>query len=141
VLAGEKLTGRRVGVQLPPDSPPRLADFLHEAGALPDPVMPYAYVPAADPREIAALIEAMSRAEVDAIAFTSAPQVARLFDAAASLGQEERLMAGLRATPIAAIGPVVAAELRRHGLGAAIMPQGTYFMKPLVSAIAAALSR
>ena len=49
-------------------------------------------------------------------------------------------LAALRATPIAAIGPVVAGELRRHGLEAAIMPQGTYFMKPLVSAIVAALA-
>ncbi len=38
------------------------------------------------------------------------------------------------------LGPVVAAELRRHRLEAAIMPQGTYFMKPLVSAIVAALA-
>lgn len=60
-------------MQLPPDSQPRLADLLREAGAaLPEPVMPYAYVPAADPREIAALIDAMSRSEVDAIAFTAA---------------------------------------------------------------------
>ena len=36
--------------------------------------------------------------------------------------------------------PVVAGELRRHGVEAAIMPQGTYFMKPLVSAIVAALA-
>jgi uroporphyrinogen-III synthase len=140
-LKDENLAGQRVGVQLPPDAPPRLVDFLREAGALPDRVMPYAYEPAADPREIAALIDAMRSGAVDAIAFTSAPQVARLFDAAASLGQEDRLIAALRATPIAAIGPVVAGELRRHGLEATIMPQGTYFMKPLVSAIVAALSR
>jgi hypothetical protein len=36
---------------------------------------------------------------------------------------------------------VVAAELERRGLCALIMPRDTYFMKPLVSAIAAALSR
>ena len=139
-LKDENLAGRRIGVQLPPDSPSRLLDFLREGGALPDPIEPYVYRPAADPREIAGLIEAMSRGEVDAIAFTSAPQVARLFEAAGGLGQEKRLMAALRATPIAAIGPVVAGELRRHGLEAAIMPQGTYFMKPLVSAIVAALA-
>jgi uroporphyrinogen-III synthase len=140
-LTGEDLSGRRIGVQLPPASPSRLVDFLREAGALPDPVEPYVYLPAADPREIAALVEAMSRSEVDAIAFTSAPQVARLFAAAAAEGSEARLAAALRATPIAAIGPLVATELARHGLEPAIMPQGTYFMKPLVSAITAALSR
>ena len=139
-LKDETLARRRVGVQLPPDAPPRLIEFLREAGALPDPVMPYAYRPAADPREIAALIDAMRRSEVDAIAFTSAPQVARLFEAAASLGQEAQLIAALGATRIAAIGPVVAGELRRHGLEPAIMPRGTYFMKPLVTAIVDTLS-
>ena len=42
---------------------------------------------------------------------------------------------------IAAIGPVVADAVRRRGLTPAIMPNGTYFMKPLVSAIAAAMHR
>ena len=42
---------------------------------------------------------------------------------------------------IAAIGPVVADAVRRGGLTPAIMPNGTYFMKPLVSAIAAAMHR
>jgi uroporphyrinogen-III synthase len=87
------------------------------------------------------LIDEMSRGRVDAIAFTSAPQVARLFEAATAGGEEDRLLAALRATPIAAIGPVVAGELQRHGLKAAIMPQGSFFMKPLVSAVAEALSR
>jgi uroporphyrinogen-III synthase len=140
-LSQEDLSRRRVGIQLPPDSPPRLADFLRQAGALPDPVVPYVYVPRADSREIAGLIDEMTRGAVDMIAFTSAPQVARLFEAAATGGRADQLLAALRMTPIAAIGPVVAGELQRHGLAAAIMPQGSFFMKPLVSAIAAALSR
>jgi uroporphyrinogen-III synthase len=139
-LSEEDLAGRRIGLQLPPDAPSRLADFLSEAGALPDPVAPYVYVPDADPQAITGLIDAMSRGEVDAIAFTSAPQVTRLFEAAAD-GMQDRLQAALRKTPIAAIGPVVAGELQRHGLEAAIMPRDSFFMKPLVSAIAAALSR
>ena len=139
-LSQEDLSGRRVGVQLPPDAPPRLADFLQQAGALPDPVAPYAYVPRADRREIAALIDAMAQGRVDAIAFTSAPQVTRLFEAVAAGGGKDRLLAALRSTPIAAIGPVVAGELLRHGLEATIMPRDSFFMKPLVSAIVAALS-
>src|SRR5262249_50129412 len=103
-LQDEKLTWRRGGGPPPPAAPSRRADFLREAGALPDPVEPYVYRPAADPREITGLIAAMSRGEVDAIAFTSAPQVARLFEAAASLGAEARLMAAVRATPIPPIG-------------------------------------
>ena len=139
-LSQEDLSGRRVGVQLPPDAPARLADFLRQAGALPDLVEPYAYVPHADRRQIAGLINEMSQGRVDAIAFTSAPQVARLFEAVTAGDGEVRLLAALRATPIAAIGPVVAGELHARGLSAAIMPHGSFFMKPLVSAIAEALS-
>jgi uroporphyrinogen-III synthase len=139
-LRGGDLAGRRIGVQLPPDAPTRLADFLRGAGALPDPVVPYTYVPRAEPAEIATLIEAMTAGRVDAIAFTSAPQVARLFAAAADAGVDGRLLAGLRATRIAAVGPVVAAELERRGLDLAIMPRDSFFMKPLVTAIVVALS-
>jgi uroporphyrinogen-III synthase len=139
-LSAGELAGRRVGVQLPPDAPPRLADFLREAGALPDPVVPYAYVPRADRDEIIAVIEEMTAGRVAAIAFTSAPQVARLFAAAADAGEDGRLLAALRATPIAAVGPVVAGELARRGLEVAIMPRDSFFMKPLVTAIVAALS-
>src|SRR5436190_14480279 len=140
-FSGEDLAGRRVGVQLPPDAPPRLGDFFRQAGARPDPVVPYAYVPSADRRQIAGLIDEMSQGRVDAIAFTSAPQVARLFEAAAAGGGEDQLLAALRGTPIAAIGPVVAGELQRRGLEPAIMPQGSFFMKPLVTAMVAVLSR
>jgi uroporphyrinogen-III synthase len=139
-LSAGELTGRRVGIQLPPDAPPRLADFLREAGALPDPVVPYAYVPRADRNEIVAVIDEMTAGRVDAIAFTSAPQVARLFEAATDAGEDARLLAALRATPIATVGPVVAGELARHGLEVAIMPRDSFFMKPLVTAIIAALS-
>jgi uroporphyrinogen-III synthase len=139
-LSAGELAGRRVGVQLPPDAPPRLADFLRDAGAWPDPVAPYAYVPRADRDEIVAVIDEMTAGRVDAIAFTSAPQVARLFAAAADAGQSARLLAALRATRIAAVGPVVAAELERRGLEVAIMPRDSFFMKPLVTAIIAALS-
>jgi uroporphyrinogen-III synthase len=139
-LSAGELAGRRVGIQLPPDAPPRLADFLREAGALPDPVAPYAYVPRADRDEIVGVIEEMTAGRVDAIAFTSAPQVTRLFEAAADAGEEARLLAALRATPIAAVGPVVAAELQRRDLEVAIMPRDSFFMKPLVTAIVTALS-
>jgi uroporphyrinogen-III synthase len=98
-------------------------------------------VPRADRDEIVAMIEAMAAGRVDAIAFTSAPQAARLFAAAADAGQSARLLAALRPTPIAAVGPVVAAELERRGFAIAIMLRDSFFMKPLVTAIIAALSR
>ena len=42
---------------------------------------------------------------------------------------------------IAAVGPVVADEMRRRGFDVAITPEHAYFMKPLVSAIVTALSK
>lgn len=141
LLSPEDLHGRRVGVQLYPGAVNnRLADFLRDAGATPDPVIPYEYVSAADDRKVAALIEQMAAGRIDVIAFTSAPQVKRLFDVAHALDHEEKLDGALKKAMVAAIGPIVAAELQRHGVTATVMPNGTYFMKPLVSAIVAVLS-
>ena len=140
-LARGALRDRRIGVQLYPGAPSRLVDFLGEAGARPDPVWPYAYVPSVADDEIVALIAEIADGRVDAIAFTSAAQVTRLFAAAQAAGLETRLRAALHSTTIAAVGPIVAGELGRRGLSAAIMPRDSYFMKPLVSAIAAALAR
>jgi uroporphyrinogen-III synthase len=139
-LAGENLRGRRVAVQLYPDAPDaRLVDFLRAAGAEPDPVVPYAYASEADDRRVAALIGELAAGRIDAIAFTSSPQVARLFDAAKAAGRTDNLIAGLRRSAVAAIGPVTAAALARRGVIAAITPAGRYFMKPLVTAMTAAL--
>ena len=135
------LRGRRVGVQLYPGADDRLPRFLTGAGADPDPVTPYAYAAGASEAALAALIERIAAGGIDAVAFTSAAQVRRLFEAAAAQGWTARLATGLRPTAIAAIGPVVAAELRRYGLDAAIVPDGAFFMKPLVTAIATALGR
>jgi uroporphyrinogen-III synthase len=140
-LARGELRGRRIALQLYPDAPTTLVDFLTGVGALPDPVLPYAYVPSAGTAEVLRLIEEMAAGRIDAIAFTSAPQIGRLFEMAGAAKAETQLRAALERTPIAAIGPVVAAALERLGLAVAIMPRDSFFMKPLVSAIADALSR
>jgi uroporphyrinogen-III synthase len=140
LLSGLDLRGRRVGVQLYPGSPSRLADFLAAAGALPDPVTPYAYAAAAPDEALAGLIEQAVGGGIDAIAFTSASQAKRLFELARVRGDVERLATALRRIAIAAVGPVVASELERHGVSPTIVPSNQYFMKPLVTALAAALA-
>lgn len=135
-LSDADLRGCRIGVQLYPDADPRLVAFLNGVGALPDPVLPYAYVPESDPASVKALLAELEAGRVDAVAFTSAAQVPRLFEIAADAGGEGRLRAGLERTTVAAVGPVVAAELQRRRIAVAVMPQDTFFMKPLVSAIA-----
>jgi uroporphyrinogen-III synthase len=141
LLSGLELRGRRVAVQLYPDAPSRLTDFLEAAGASPDPVIPYAYAAAAPDDALAGLIERIVGGGIDAIAFTSASQARRLFDLARERGEADRLISALRRTATAVVGPIVAAELERHGVTPAIVPAGQYFMKPLVTAIAAALAR
>ena len=140
-LSREKLDGRRVGVQLYPGAADnRLVDFLRRAGTVPDPVVPYAYASQADDDKVAALIAQLAAGTIDVIAFTSAPQVRRLFAVARTLHCEDRLQAGLARTAVAAIGPVVTAALEQHGVAAAIVPSGSYLMKPLVRAIVTALA-
>ena len=131
---------RKVGIQLYPGAPEaRLAAFLRDAGAEPDMVLPYVYATAAEEQSVAELIDRMAAGEVDVIAFTSSPQVDRLFAVAKATQREKALQGALEATAVAAVGPVVAADLQRRGVDVAITPDGSYFMKPLVTAIVAAL--
>jgi uroporphyrinogen-III synthase len=140
-LSALDLRGRRVGVQLYPGAPDaRFIGFLRDTGAEPDAVLPYVYASAADEGKVVDLIDRMASGGVDVIAFTSSPQVDRLFEVATATQREPILQKALRATAIAAVGPVVAEALRERGLDVTITPDHTYFMKPLVSAIVAALT-
>lgn len=132
------LRGRRVGVQLYGTEPnPALMNFLHEAGATALPVAPYVYASATDDAHVIDLIRRLDEGGVDVIAFTSGPQVARLWDVAARSGLEGSLIRGLGRTRVAAVGPLVADTLRAKGVTVAMMPGESYFMKPLVSEIVA----
>ena len=135
------LSGRSVGVQLNPGNPnPRLMDFIVTAGAVPDPVLPYIYASEVDDARVIAVMDDMAAGRVDAIAFTSAPQVRRFREVARTSGREAELVQGFQRVTVAAVGPVVAAELETLGVQVDIMPrENTFFMKPLVRDLAAAL--
>lgn len=135
------LHGRRVGVQLYPDQAHRLLDFIASAGAVADPVLPYIYASAADDRRVVDLIDRVAAGGVDAVAFTSAAQVRRLFAVAEAYDMLPKLRQGLARGRVAAVGPVVASELTEHDVRVDIAPAGRFFMKPLVTAIADAFKR
>lgn len=99
-------------------------------------VAPYVYADAADDTAVRELLQRMSRGEVDIIAFTSTPQVERLF----AVGPETLVRDAFSKTKVAAIGPVVEDALRKHGLHIACMPAESFFMKPLTNAMSAAMS-
>ncbi|WP_026304798.1 uroporphyrinogen-III synthase [Thioalkalivibrio sp. AKL8] len=136
-LSGQELHGQRIGVQLYGAEPNRrLLDFLRAAGAEAFPVWPYRYADAAETGRVSELIEALIAGQVDAIAFTSQAQVRRLLRVGQADDRQDALREALRRTMVAAIGPVVADELHAHGITPTVVPDGRYFMKPLVSALA-----
>ncbi|MGB9045388.1 MAG: uroporphyrinogen-III synthase [Pseudolabrys sp.] len=91
------------------------------------------------PRVIAVIAE-MATGRIDAIAFTSAPQVRRFRDVARAFGRETELRQGLERIVVAAVGPIVVAELDAIGVQVNVTPRDNkFFMKPLVRELAAAL--
>jgi uroporphyrinogen-III synthase len=130
------LSARRVAVQLygtEPNAP--LMSFLSARGASVSTVAPYVYADAADEAAVRTLLARLAQGGVDAIAFTSTPQVERLF----SLAPAGEVRAALARTLVAAVGPVVAQALRRHGVEPALMPGESFFLKPLTQALEGAL--
>ncbi len=130
------LPGRRIGVQLYGTEPNRpLVDFLESAGAVVATVAPYVYADDADEQAVHNLVSELSAGRVDAIAFTSSGQIERLI----AVASEEGAGKALANTLVAAIGPVVAETLRRHGIDARLMPAESFFLKPLTTALEEAL--
>jgi uroporphyrinogen-III synthase len=141
MLSRVDLRGHRVGLQLYPDKDHSvLIGAMSAQGAEVDSVLPYVYDAQAADANIVTAIEEMAQGRIDAIALTSSGQVRRLMEVAQAHRCEDRLRDALERTPIASVGPVVSDELKSHGLRTDIAPANdAYFMKPLISAIAAAL--
>lgn len=137
------LKDRRVGLQLYPDKDhSALIGAIKAQGAEVDAVLPYAYDAKAADANIVTAIDEMAHGRIDAVALTNLGQIRRLIDTARKHGWEQKLREGLAQTPIASVGPAVSDELESHGLHAAIYPANdAFFMRPLISAMAAALGR
>jgi uroporphyrinogen-III synthase len=140
-LAGETLTGRRIGLQLYGSDPNEvLVRFLNGKGATVRAVAPYVYAPASDEDRVGALVARLERGAIDVIAFTSASQVERLFEVAKTRQIEAALRAGFGRSKVAAIGPIVVAALAERGVTADIVPEQPFVMKRMTAAITAALA-
>jgi uroporphyrinogen-III synthase len=137
-LASENISGRAIGVQIYPGgrAVPLLVQ-LQARGATVWPVTPYRYADDTQTASVTHIIRLLAGGDIGLIVFTATPQVDRLFQVAREAGLEKELSAGLSRTPLAAIGPVVEETLRLHGLSAALRPQSSFHLKPLVRAICA----
>jgi len=136
------LKGHRLGLQLYPDKDhSALTGALSAQGAEVDSVLPYVYDSKAADANIIIAIDDMAEGRIDSIALTNLGQVRRLIEAARANGSEAKLRAGLERTLIASVGPAVSGELSAHGLRTDVSPADeAYFMRPLISAMAAALA-
>ena len=143
MLARLDLKGHRVGLQLYPDKDHSvLIGAIQAQGAEIDTVLPYVYDAQAAEANIVTAIDEMAEGRVDAIALTNLGQIRRLVEVARARGYEARLREGLDRTPIASVGPAVSDELKSHGLRTDIYPaEDAFFMRPLISAMAAALAK
>ncbi len=131
-----EIQSRRVAVQLYGEEPNhKLIDYLNSRGAEVSTVAPYVYSNRLDEEKVVELLENMAAGSVDVIAFTSKPQVKRLMQVVQDRKLEEILQKALQKSVVAAVGPVVAETLKEQGIKVDIMPERTFFMKPMVTAI------
>lgn len=138
-LRDEDISGRRMGVQLyPGDGGLPLVKALQDRGAVVSCVTPYRYASQAHTSQVEAAIRALAAGGIDMVAFTSSPQIDRLFEVARAAGIEPLLRTGLARARIASIGPIVDETLGRYDLVAGIRPERSFHLKPLVRAIIAA---
>jgi uroporphyrinogen-III synthase len=138
-LQGEEIAGRRIGVQLyPGERALPLVAALRERGAEVSPVTPYRYASQTETEQVVEAIRGLIEGKIGMIAFTSSPQIERLIAVARAAGLEAQLLAALRTTRVAAIGPVAEETLRNYGIAAVVRPDTNFHLKPLVNAIAAA---
>lgn len=126
-------SNRRVGVQLYGAPNPELMDYLEQEGNQTFPVSPYVYADDTETQAVTDLIHTLINREVDAIAFTSSPQIRRLFSVAKSQQLETQLTKALSQITVASVGPIVTEALEQRGIPAVIQPETSFFMKPLVN--------
>lgn len=130
------ISSKSVAVQLYGEEPNlKLISYLEQRGAIVSTVAPYVYANKLEDEKVIELISAMSNGRINVIAFTSQPQIHRLFQVAKQNQLEAELKAGLSLCHVAAVGPVVKEVLNNKGITVEIMPERTFFMKPMVTAI------
>ena len=135
-MVGLTLAGKRVIVQRygGPDS--ELPTYLRQQSANYEELTLYDWGLPDDHAPVIQLIDRMAQGEVDALAFTSRPQVPNLIEIAANAGREDSLRACLAGpVAVASVGPVCTRKLRECGINVDVEPEHPH-MGNLVLAVA-----
>ncbi|WP_158539625.1 uroporphyrinogen-III synthase [Meiothermus sp. QL-1] len=114
-LRAHPLAGLQVFVQLYGQPAPRLVRFLKEQGAGVEELMPYRHIPASEAALDRLILEVLE-GELDALVFTSQPQVDYLLAHAEKTGQFCRLQAAFERVWALAIGHITAIPLQEAGI-------------------------
>lgn len=134
-LSTLQLDGKRVGVLLYPGGEEALPNFLGAAGAQVDPILIYRYASDEEDEHVLKLIRELVSGTIELIAFTSTAQVRRLKDVARQFGKEAKLDKAMQNILIAAVGPVTAEAVNKEGWPVGAVPQDSFHLKPLISAL------
>jgi uroporphyrinogen-III synthase len=133
------LRGKQVVVQRYGETNAELQAALAGRGAEVVEIATYRWSVPQDTAPLLHLIAALSRGEVDLVAFTSASQAGNLFAVARQHDSEALLRQGLSRTIVASIGPVCSAALRRLAVKVDVEAQPPK-LGPFIGAIQAALT-
>lgn len=140
-LAAWDLSSRAVAIQLAGDENAVLVDGLRARGVEVVEVPLYEWTLPEDCRPLEQLVHDLPTGRVDAIAFTSAPQVRHLFLVAERAGLADTVAAALRDRVLTAVvGPVCGAALKERGVTPAVEAEKDT-MGALIHAIAARLGQ
>ena len=131
-----ELEGKRVIFQRYGGPDAELPTYLREQRADYEELTLYDWGLPDDPGPVVDLIDRMEQGKVDALAFTSRPQVPNLIAIAADAGREESLRASLdKSVAVASVGPVCTRKLQEFGIGVDVEPDHPH-MGNLVMAVA-----
>ncbi|WP_068620763.1 uroporphyrinogen-III synthase [Paenibacillus tuaregi] len=122
-FAGHDLKGRSVMIQLHGDPAPRLVEWLKQQGAKTQQILPYRHIPPAE-EQLDQLLSDLLGGHIDAVTFTSTPQVRFLMEYADKLGKLSELIGVLSGPVVAvAVGKVTAQGLVESGIPRIIAPR------------------
>ncbi|UQZ85913.1 uroporphyrinogen-III synthase [Paenibacillus konkukensis] len=117
------MRGQRVVLQLYGDHAPRLVNWLEEQQADYYEILPYRHVPP-ELDVVNTLLAEITQGQVDAVTFTSTPQVRFLMAYAREHGLEAKLLEAFRTCTVAvAVGKVTAEALRDEGIERVVAPE------------------
>lgn len=117
------LTNQSVAVQLYGDPSPELIHWLTEQQATIEEILPYQHIPPENDVLTKLLNEILTN-QIDAVSFTSTPQVRYLFQFAEENNLKHELLNAFESTVIAlSVGKVTGKALEKEGVKRVLMPQ------------------